>query len=280
MYNPKIGDFTSLDPFAGDPTNPLSFNKYLYTQGDPINGYDPSGCDDVAALAFLGQFKANSAVEQPQRNDPVVAIPGSSAANKAALVARLVDTSKKYQKEFPALYKAMGFDAMFMKLILAAQTQIKDVLLDRSRIDPHFSANNNTMYIPGPVSAIAIDTLIHETVHAVDTQNGWYMNISWWSQDLPKAEGLAYAVEYEVGVFQQLVNLRNHRKTEGERNFEMSWLAIWNPILTNNYKFDVHVPGLLWSNVNPLTVADIVDAKDKMGVKLHYSDIAPLFNMK
>jgi RHS repeat-associated protein len=42
-YNPNTGTFTTLDPYAGDPTNPLSYNKYLYTQGDPINGSDPTG---------------------------------------------------------------------------------------------------------------------------------------------------------------------------------------------------------------------------------------------
>lgn len=42
-YNPTIGQFTTLDPYAGDPTNPLSYNKYLYTEADPVNGVDPTG---------------------------------------------------------------------------------------------------------------------------------------------------------------------------------------------------------------------------------------------
>ena len=47
-YNPTTETFTSLDPYAGNSTSPLSYNKYLYTQGDPINGYDPTGKEDFS----------------------------------------------------------------------------------------------------------------------------------------------------------------------------------------------------------------------------------------
>jgi len=42
-YDPSTGRFNSLDPFAGDSSDPLSLHKYSYTHGDPINGIDPSG---------------------------------------------------------------------------------------------------------------------------------------------------------------------------------------------------------------------------------------------
>jgi RHS repeat-associated protein len=60
-YNPGTGNFTSLDPFAGKSTSPLSYNKYLYTQGDPVNGYDPTGQDFSlpAALAVLSTAAAD-----------------------------------------------------------------------------------------------------------------------------------------------------------------------------------------------------------------------------
>jgi RHS repeat-associated protein len=47
-YNPNADSFTSLDPYGGDAMSPLSYNTYLYTQGDPVNGYDPSGQDDFS----------------------------------------------------------------------------------------------------------------------------------------------------------------------------------------------------------------------------------------
>ena len=42
-YDPAVGRFTSIDPVAGSPTNPLSQNPYLYALGDPVNFYDPTG---------------------------------------------------------------------------------------------------------------------------------------------------------------------------------------------------------------------------------------------
>lgn len=42
-YHTGLGRFTSRDPFEGVPTRPLSLNKYLYTEGNPVNWTDPSG---------------------------------------------------------------------------------------------------------------------------------------------------------------------------------------------------------------------------------------------
>ena len=45
-YNPATGRFMSRDPQGGDPTNPASLHKYLYADGDPVNGVDRSGRAD------------------------------------------------------------------------------------------------------------------------------------------------------------------------------------------------------------------------------------------
>ena len=42
-YDPTQGRFLGLDPFYGNKFDPLSFHKYLFTQGNPIAGIDPSG---------------------------------------------------------------------------------------------------------------------------------------------------------------------------------------------------------------------------------------------
>lgn len=60
-YDPTTGRFTRLDPYAGNPTQPLSWHKYLYTHADPINGLDPSGRSllGTAFAAFASaQFRA------------------------------------------------------------------------------------------------------------------------------------------------------------------------------------------------------------------------------
>jgi RHS repeat-associated protein len=47
-YASSTGRFVTADPYAGSaiPTNPQSWNRYLYTIGDPVNGNDPSGLAD------------------------------------------------------------------------------------------------------------------------------------------------------------------------------------------------------------------------------------------
>jgi RHS repeat-associated protein len=42
-YDSKTGRFNSLDPFAGNSSDPQSFHKYAYVHGDPIQGVDPTG---------------------------------------------------------------------------------------------------------------------------------------------------------------------------------------------------------------------------------------------
>jgi RHS repeat-associated protein len=47
-YNATTGRFLSRDPEDGKPIDPKSLHKYLYADGDPINGIDPTGRDDAA----------------------------------------------------------------------------------------------------------------------------------------------------------------------------------------------------------------------------------------
>ncbi len=42
-YSSSTGTFASLDPYAGNPTTPVGYNKYAYAQGDPANLDDLSG---------------------------------------------------------------------------------------------------------------------------------------------------------------------------------------------------------------------------------------------
>lgn len=42
-YDTTLGRFTSLDTFEGHTSDPLTLNRYVYTQSDPVNLVDPSG---------------------------------------------------------------------------------------------------------------------------------------------------------------------------------------------------------------------------------------------
>jgi len=52
-YNPLTGRFLSRDPEDGDPTDPQSLHRYLYANGDPINGVDPMGREDQTEWTIL-----------------------------------------------------------------------------------------------------------------------------------------------------------------------------------------------------------------------------------
>ncbi len=54
-YDPKTGRLIRLDPFFGNPNDPQSFNKYLYTHADPVNGLDPTGLSLIGG-AFGGSI--------------------------------------------------------------------------------------------------------------------------------------------------------------------------------------------------------------------------------
>ncbi|MEK6754220.1 MAG: RHS repeat-associated core domain-containing protein [Chloroflexota bacterium] len=42
-YNPADGRFQSRDTWGGDGNRPMSMNRWMYTEGNPINRIDPSG---------------------------------------------------------------------------------------------------------------------------------------------------------------------------------------------------------------------------------------------
>jgi RHS repeat-associated protein len=54
-YNPQTGRFLSRDPEDGNPTDPASLHKYLYANGDPINGIDPMGRETM--LEYLRSIR-------------------------------------------------------------------------------------------------------------------------------------------------------------------------------------------------------------------------------
>lgn len=42
-YDSKIGRYLVADEYEGDDNNPISFNRYLYAESDPVNNIDPDG---------------------------------------------------------------------------------------------------------------------------------------------------------------------------------------------------------------------------------------------
>jgi RHS repeat-associated protein len=54
FYDSARGRFTSTDPYDGsmDLKTPLSFNRYAYVMGDPINSSDPSGLCTIGGVVY------------------------------------------------------------------------------------------------------------------------------------------------------------------------------------------------------------------------------------
>ncbi len=52
-YNPATGRFLSRDPEDGKRWDPKSLHKYLYAGGDPVNGWDPTGRDDIVEFVLF-----------------------------------------------------------------------------------------------------------------------------------------------------------------------------------------------------------------------------------
>jgi RHS repeat-associated protein len=48
----RAGRFWGMDTEEGNPNDPLSLHKYLYTEANPVDGLDPSGNDDIAAIGM------------------------------------------------------------------------------------------------------------------------------------------------------------------------------------------------------------------------------------
>ncbi len=59
-YAPGTGRFNTTDPYKGDELEPITFNKYIYGKGDPVNNIDPSGQSSflVGALVTIGIIAA------------------------------------------------------------------------------------------------------------------------------------------------------------------------------------------------------------------------------
>src|SRR5262249_36502766 len=63
-YDPAAARFTTIDPLAGDPRSPQSFNTYAFAQNDPVNHGDPAGLHSNPLAADIAATLLGQAVEQ------------------------------------------------------------------------------------------------------------------------------------------------------------------------------------------------------------------------
>jgi RHS repeat-associated protein len=52
-YEPAVGRWTSADKWLGDLYRPLSLNRYLYCEDEPVNAVDPQGFFKVRVKPYI-----------------------------------------------------------------------------------------------------------------------------------------------------------------------------------------------------------------------------------
>jgi len=77
-YNPATGRFMSRDPLNGRLGDPASLHKYLYANGDPANGIDPTGREDEAGGYLL--LAARELIKVPSVGQLVIEFVGCALA--------------------------------------------------------------------------------------------------------------------------------------------------------------------------------------------------------
>lgn len=74
-YDPQRGRFTTQDPWSGDASSPVTLNKYLFANADPLQNQDPSGWfsggEALATMGIIGGLSAVKAGIDAERSEQV-----------------------------------------------------------------------------------------------------------------------------------------------------------------------------------------------------------------
>ena len=96
-YDQGVGRFTSMDTWMGINTQPITLNKYLYANADPVNYTDPSGHFGISgaihAVSVLGSlvtaatvgFETGSIINRSARTGDVLSTANAKSAAGIAL---------------------------------------------------------------------------------------------------------------------------------------------------------------------------------------------------
>jgi RHS repeat-associated protein len=284
------GTFIESDTYAGDPTNPVGYNKYLYTQADPINRFDPTGRNEEAAFAVLALVENGGGPPSPS------AAPAATApiVSKADLKKVIESKRLEFRKFFPpGLYWQTHLDDFFRMELDAIDKQITRIVVDDKFDTRQVEASANYDYVNNimtlhrlNIKDISWQAIVHEVTHAVDAQHGWYLTN--WGADLDKGEGLAYGAEFIVDSYQRLMNIAKHRKGGGEKDFWTSFNALRLVFISHNYSeaetyttaYQVTVPGRWWNRTRDLDDNDLADVKQKLGgLEFNYKLVQSYFGL-
>ncbi|HEY4248180.1 MAG TPA: LamG-like jellyroll fold domain-containing protein [Lacunisphaera sp.] len=101
-YDASLGRLATLDAFAGDPTSPMSLNRYAYAGANPVGNADPTGHFSISVWELLGQmdeinhqWDEIASVGRQEEFDPEQALANFNSALAGGPTSNLTITKKE-----------------------------------------------------------------------------------------------------------------------------------------------------------------------------------------
>ena len=117
LYKASAGRFQTLDPAMGNPGRPITLNRFLYANGDPLNLIDPSGrgANEYSYLIVASQGVLNIGLDVFRRGSRVNTFSGLCAGG-GALIGAILDASKAHLQGYGLIggLVAISMDAFCM----------------------------------------------------------------------------------------------------------------------------------------------------------------------
>ena len=173
-YAPATGRFLTKDVWQGDYTRPLSLNKWMYVEGNPVNYTDPSGmcrADDQDCLTMLQKLVAQYSTVNI--DDSLISIFGVCS------IPDLFNTGTGYGKtnweldQLKALQSGLG---IIEKGLQALGSSISSTIgtVTYTRVDTNDASHawNGKVYLSNswatdPYFWSQVKNLLHETGHVI-----------------------------------------------------------------------------------------------------------------
>lgn len=124
-YNSNAGRFYTPDPAgrkAANPGNPTSWNVYLYSNADPVNGSDPTGMDVVTSDPSIPDpcnLSLNINLDNPY-NSPCGGGNGAGWGSESAIGAAVGDVITDFSSLLNGSYADSGVLANFSTTVFAS----------------------------------------------------------------------------------------------------------------------------------------------------------------
>jgi RHS repeat-associated protein len=120
-YDMALGSFFSADPLGGVAGHPLSFQRYLYADADPLNHGDPSG----KQTELVGLVAGLSIAAQPEPNQKQANVPQAQSGKtfEEAIDEAVSSALKGIDK---LLHQGGAINSYFVKLPIAREVHNPD----------------------------------------------------------------------------------------------------------------------------------------------------------